>query len=212
MRGAAQRGASSCHGAVTQRGGRRRHLLGLGLAGRLSAHGAGYGGRPRFSKYVPDAAELAQTEELPHSRYGPGRLHTHLLERAALIVALHVATGAAAGAASKSRLAALLLGPVLHLAGDCLPHEDFHSTRLEIGTGLAGILLLAARRGPLDPATLGAAASSAPDLEHILPFLRPGRRKLFHDRLGWHREGPFPAYVQLLLAGGILAALVAPRR
>jgi hypothetical protein len=127
-----------------------------------------------------------------------------------VIVALHVATGAAAGAASGSRLAALLLGPALHLAGDRLPHQDFRSRRFEIGSGLAGVLLLAARRGPLDPATLGAAASSTPDLEHVLPFLRPGGRKLFHDRLGWHREGRFPAYAQLLLAGGILAALIAP--
>jgi hypothetical protein len=149
---------------------------------------------------------------MPDSLYGPGRPRAQLFAKAAVIVALHVATGAAAGAASGSRLAALLLGPVLHLAGDRLPHEDFHSTRLEIGTGLAGILLLAARRGALDPATLGAAASSAPDLEHVLPLLRPGGRKLFHDRLGWHREGKFPAFVQLALAGGILAALVAPQR
>jgi hypothetical protein len=124
-----------------------------------------------------------------------------------VIVALHVATGAAAGAASGSRLKALLIGPVLHLAGDRLPHEDIHSTRFEIGSGLAGVYLLAVRRGPFDPATLGAAASSAPDLEHVLPFLRPGGRKLFHDRLGWHRAGRFPVHLQLLLAGGILAAL-----
>ena len=124
-----------------------------------------------------------------------------------MIVALHVATGAAAGAASGSRLKALLIGPVLHLAGDRLPHEDIHSTRFEIGSGLAGLSLLAVRRGPFDPATLGAAASSAPDLEHVLSFLRPGGRKLFHDRLGWHRAGRFPVHLQLLLAGGILAAL-----
>jgi hypothetical protein len=129
----------------------------------------------------------------------------------AVIVALHVATGAAAGAASRSRLAALLLGPIIHLAGDRLPHQDFRSRRLEIGSGVAGILLLAARRGPLDPATLGAAASSAPDLEHVLPVLRPGSRKLFHDRLGWHRAGRLSAYLQLVLAVGILAALIAPR-
>jgi hypothetical protein len=128
-----------------------------------------------------------------------------------VIVALHVATGAVAGAASRSRLAALLLGPVLHLAGDRLPHQDIRSRRFEIGSGLAGLLLLAARRGPLDPATLGAASSSAPDLEHVLPFLRPGGRKLFHDRLGWHRSGRFPAELQLLLAGAILGALVARR-
>ncbi|MGZ8701309.1 MAG: hypothetical protein ACXWZY_03330 [Gaiellaceae bacterium] len=127
-----------------------------------------------------------------------------------MIVSLHVATGDAAGAASGSRLAAVLLGPILHLAGDRLPHQDIGSRRFEIGSGLAGLVLLAARRGPLDPATLGAAASSAPDLEHVLPFLRPGGSKLFHGRRGWHRSGRFPADLQLLLAGAILGTLVAP--
>ena len=129
-----------------------------------------------------------------------------------MIVALHVATGAAAGAASRSRPAALLLGPILHLAGDRLPHQDFRSQRLEIASGAAGLLLLAVRRGPLDPATVGAAASSAPDLEHVFPILRPGGRKLFHDRLGWHRAGRFSASLQLLLAVAILGGLIAPRR
>ena len=128
-----------------------------------------------------------------------------------MIVALHVATGAAAGAASRSRLAALLLGPTLHLAGDRLPHQDFRSRHFELASGVAGVLLLAVRRGPLDPATVGAAASSAPDLEHIFPSLRPGGRKLFHDRLGWHHAGRFSPYLQLALAVGILGALIAPR-
>jgi hypothetical protein len=127
-----------------------------------------------------------------------------------LIVALHVATGAAAGAASGSRLTALLLGPILHLAGDRVPHEDIRSRHFEIGSGLAGLALLAARRGPLDPATIGAGASSAPDLEHVLPFLRPRGSKLFHGRYGWHHSGRFPASLQLLLAGAILGALIAP--
>jgi hypothetical protein len=127
-----------------------------------------------------------------------------------VIVALHVATGAAAGAASGSRLVALVAGPILHLAGDRVPHEDIPSRRFELRSGLACLLLLAVRRGPLDPATLGAAASSAPDLEHIFPFLRPGGRKLFH--WGWHRSGRFSADVQLLLAGAIVGALAAPRR
>jgi len=129
-----------------------------------------------------------------------------------VIVSLHVATGAAAGAASGSRLAALLMGPLLHLAGDRLPHQDLRSRRFEIGSGLAALVLLAARRGPLDPATLGGAASSAPDLEHVFPFLRPAGSKLFHGRRGWHRSGRFPADVQLLLAGAILGTLIAPRR
>jgi hypothetical protein len=128
-----------------------------------------------------------------------------------VIVALHVATGAAAGAASGSRLAALLIGPVLHLAGDRVPHQDLHSARAEIGTAAIGLVLLAVRRGPLDPATLGAASSSAPDLEHIVPLLRPGGRKLFHDRLGWHRSGRFPPSLQLMLAGAILGALLVHR-
>jgi len=125
-----------------------------------------------------------------------------------VIVALHVATGAAAGAASGSRLAAVVLGPLLHIAGDRIPHRNFHSRRFEIGSGLGSILLLAARRGPLDAATLGAAASAAPDLEHVLSFLRPRGKKIFHDH-GWHRSGPFPASLQLLLAVAILTALTA---
>jgi hypothetical protein len=125
-----------------------------------------------------------------------------------VIVALHVATGAVAGAATGSRAKAILLGPVLHLAGDWMPHEDFRSRRFEIGSGVAALALLAARRGLFDPATLGAAACSAPDLEHVLSSLRPGGRKLFHDRLGWHRAGRFPALLQLALACGILGALV----
>jgi hypothetical protein len=128
-----------------------------------------------------------------------------------VIVSLHVATGAAAGAASGSRVTALFLGPILHLAGDRVPHEDIGSRRFEIGSGLVCLALLAARRGLLDPATLGAAASSAPDLEHVLPSLRPRGRKLFHGRRGWHRSGRFPTRVQLLLAGATIGVLVAPR-
>jgi hypothetical protein len=128
-----------------------------------------------------------------------------------MIVALHVATGAAAGAASGSRLAGVIAGPILHVLGDRVPHQDIPSRRFEIRSGLACLALLAVRRGPLDPATIGAVASSAPDLEHVLPFLRPGGHKLFHH--GWHRSGQrFSADLQLLLAGAILGALIAPRR
>jgi len=129
-----------------------------------------------------------------------------------VIVSLHVATGAAAGAVSGSRLAAVVLGPILHLAGDRLPHRDIDSRRFEIGSGLVCLAILARRRGLLDPATLGAAASSAPDLEHVVPLLRPRGSKLFHGRRGWHRSGPLPTGVQLLMAGVIIGALVAPRR
>lgn len=129
-----------------------------------------------------------------------------------MIVSLHVATGAAAGAASGSRVGAIVLGPILHLAGDRLPHRDIDSRRFEIGSGLVCLALLAIRRGLLDPATLGAAASSAPDLEHVVPVLRPGGGKLFHGRLGRHRSGPLPTGVQLVVAGAIVGALLVPRR
>lgn len=128
-----------------------------------------------------------------------------------MIVSLHVATGAVAGAVTRSRAAAVIVGPILHLAADRVPHEDIGSRRFEIGSGLLCLALLAGTRGPLDAATLGAAASSAPDLEHVVPRLRPRGHKLFHGRHGWHRSGRFPAEVQLLLAGAIVGALIASR-
>jgi hypothetical protein len=129
-----------------------------------------------------------------------------------VIVSLHVATGAAAGSLAGSPLRALVLGPALHLASDRVPHQDIASRRFEIGSGVAAITLLAARCGPFDPVTLGAIGASAPDLEHVIPALRPHGRKLFHGSRGWHRSGAFPVTLQLLLAGAILGFLVAGRR
>src|ERR671931_2603915 len=125
-----------------------------------------------------------------------------------MIVSLHVATGGCVGLLTGSRLGALLLGPPVHLAADRIPHEDIADRRFEIGSGLVCIGLLAVGRGPFDPVTLGAASSSAPDLEHVLPGLRPGGRKLFHDH-GADRRGGLPVSVQLLLAGLILGWLPA---
>jgi hypothetical protein len=129
-----------------------------------------------------------------------------------VIVSLHVATGAALGALTRSRLAALALGTPLHLASDRVPHQDIASRRFEIGSGLFGLALLAVRRGPFDAATLGAAAACAPDLEHVLPRLRPRGRKLFHGGRGWHRAGGFRAHVQLVVAGALIGLLLTPSR
>ncbi|HEY2939348.1 MAG TPA: hypothetical protein VGJ27_06020, partial [Gaiellaceae bacterium] len=65
-------------------------------------------------------------------------------------------------------------------------------------------------RGPLDPAVAGALAASAPDLEHVIRFPRPGGRKLFpsHRFRGWHRAGGLSAPLQLLLAGFLLGLLL----
>ena len=125
-----------------------------------------------------------------------------------MIVSLHVATGGAAGALTRSRVAALALGPVLHALGDAIPHRDIPSQAFETGSGVACALALLVRHGPLSPVTIGALAASAPDLEHVLPRL--GERKLFpsHRFAGWHREGGIPAWAQLAVAGTILALLL----
>lgn len=124
-----------------------------------------------------------------------------------MIVSLHVATGAAAGALVRSRPLALLLGPALHLTGDRVRHEDIPDLSFEIWSGIGCLALLAARRGPLDAAVLGGAAASAPDLEHIFPRLRPGGRKLFHRVR--QRGGGISAEAQLVTAGVLLGAVLA---
>jgi hypothetical protein len=128
-----------------------------------------------------------------------------------MIVSLHVATGAALGAATGSRSATLAIGPLLHLACDRVPHRDIASRRFEIASGIACVTLLAVRRGILDPATIGALAACAPDVEHVVPLPRPGGSKLFHGRRGWHRSGRLPASVQLVVAGAIVGTLLGPR-
>jgi hypothetical protein len=126
-----------------------------------------------------------------------------------VIVSLHVATGGAAGALAGSRAGALLLGPPLHMAGDRMPHRDIHDRGFEVLSGLICLGLLAARRGPFDPATLGAASCSAPDLEHIVRWVRPGGKKVFHPRLTSRGHGRgLPTGVQLLLAGAIVGWLL----
>jgi hypothetical protein len=131
-----------------------------------------------------------------------------------VIVSLHVATGAAGGALAGTRLRALALGPLLHLAGDLIPHEDIPSRRFEIASGIALLGLVALARGPFDPAVIGAAAASAPDIEHVVRLRRPGGRKLFpsHRIHGWHRSGGLPAGLQLLTAGAIVGVLLSSRK
>jgi hypothetical protein len=129
----------------------------------------------------------------------------------AVISSLHVATGAAAGALLGSRSAALVVGPLLHVAGDRMPHYDIGWRKFELWTTIGGIAALAVARGPLDPATVGAFASAVPDAEHVLRFPRPGGKKLFpsHRFVGWHVPGGVPAGLQLVVAGAVLSGLVA---
>jgi hypothetical protein len=127
-----------------------------------------------------------------------------------VIVTLHVATGAAAGALLGSRKKALVAGVVLHALGDYMPHHDINSQRFEIGSGLAAVVALALRYGPTSPAVFGALGASAPDIEHVLPLPRPGGRQLFpsHRVEGWHRPGGVPAWAQLVAAGTILGLVL----
>ncbi len=131
-----------------------------------------------------------------------------------MIVSLHVATGGAAGALAPSRFSAVALGLLTHLAGDLMPHDDIPNRRFELRSGVTAVLGLAIRRGPFDAVTLGAAAGSAPDLEHLVRLPRPGGRKLFpsHRIPGWHRAGGVPTWAQLLAAGALLGLLLAPSR
>jgi hypothetical protein len=126
-----------------------------------------------------------------------------------VIEALHAATGATAGAAVRSPVAAGLLGLPLHLAGDRVPHHDLHNRRFEVASGIGLVCLLALRRGLTDAATIGALAACAPDVEHIIRLPRPGGSKLFHGRRGWHRSGGLSTRTQLLLAGFLIGRLVA---
>ncbi len=131
----------------------------------------------------------------------------------AVIVSLHVASGAAAGALARRQGAAVAAGLLLHFLGDRVPHHDVASRRFEIASGGSLLLLLGLRRGLTDPAVVGAVASSAPDLEHVLPFPRPGGRKLFpsHRIAGWHRSGGPTTATQVLAAGLLVGALLGRR-
>jgi hypothetical protein len=128
----------------------------------------------------------------------------------AVIVSLHVATGAAMGSLVRSRPLALLLGPLLHVAGDQVPHEDIDNEGFEIASGVAALAFLAARRGPFDPVVIGGAAAVAPDFEHVVPWLRPGGEFVFHRGAGRHGSG-LSARRQLLIAGAVVGWLAGRR-
>src|SRR5262249_19850201 len=82
----------------------------------------------------PELASMPSTQSAPrHARLLVPR---RALQSRALIVSLHVATGAAGGALVGSRLASLPLGLVLHLAGDLMPHEDIPNRAFVISSGI----------------------------------------------------------------------------
>ena len=82
---------------------------------------------------------------------------------------------------------ALLLGPALHVGGDHVPHEDIPDRSFEIGSGLFTLGLLAARRGPFDPAVLGGAVLMMTFLG-VVPAAIPARRAVAVDPSKLMRE------------------------
>jgi hypothetical protein len=130
-----------------------------------------------------------------------------------VIVSLHVATGAAAGALLRTRGRAVLAGLALHALGDRMPHWDINDMEFETASGLALLGAFALRHGPASAVVVGALAASAPDVEHAVRLPRPGGRKLFpsHRVHGWHRAGGVPTWAQLL-AAGVLAGVVLGRK
>ena len=128
-----------------------------------------------------------------------------------MIVTLRAASSEPAGALVRSRVAALLLGPSLHVLGDVVTHGEIDSRGFEIASRTAALLALAASYGPLDPVTLGAVPAAAPALERIVPLLRPGARPLFpsHRWKRLHHSGPFPGWAQLAIACTVLGVLIA---
>ena len=131
-----------------------------------------------------------------------------------MIVSLHIATGVPGGALVRSPAdrGGGTLGPILHFYGDRVPHEDIASRRFEIGSGVAGVLALALYAGRSISATVGAIATAAPDIEHVVRLPRPGGRKLFpsHRIPGWHRPwGGLTVETQPLIAGVLLGAVLA---
>ena len=127
-----------------------------------------------------------------------------------MIVALHVAAGAAAGALAGSRPRAIALGLALHGAQDAVPHHDIPSRRFEAASGLGCSPFSRSDVASSIRPRLGGAACAAPDLEHVLPLPRPGGRELYpsHRVEGWHQEGGVPAWAQLATAGVIVALVV----
>ncbi len=91
-----------------------------------------------------------------------------------------------------------------------MPHEDIPSRWFELGSGVAALALVAARRGPLDPATVGAAASAG--ARPRAPAC-PLPRGLFpsHRWARFHHAGGVTARAQLLAAAALLALVLARR-
>lgn len=130
-----------------------------------------------------------------------------------LMVAFHAASGAAAGAATRSRFVGVVAGPFLHVLADRIPHQHPRHGAWEYASGLLIMGLLVRRRGVLDPATIGAASAVMPDLEHLIPRSISRNRKLLHPRRNRRaRQNPGVTVGTQLLLTTVLMLPVLRRR
>jgi hypothetical protein len=130
----------------------------------------------------------------------------------------HVATGALAGRGRNGALEAFIAGVVTHAVMDVAPHGEVHDEQFELVSGAAGVLALAARFGWTSPITMGAIGAIVPDMEHLPQGLGIRQPALFPTHRygvthGWeHKPFAIPAWLQAVLGGAIVGAIVAALR
>lgn len=141
------------------------------------------------------------------------RVSVYVQSSIGLIVVFHAASGAAVGSIARSRLVSAAVGPLLHIGADRIPHDHPRHARWEYVSGLLFMGWLIRRRGLFDPATVGAASTVMPDLEHLIPRSPRRNRKLFHARR--RRNEPVRRRVSVraqLLSTALLSLPVLVRR
>ena len=135
-----------------------------------------------------------------------------------MIQLAHVATGALAGRGRSGLRDAFLTGLVTHAAMDVIPHGEVHDEYFELFTGAAGVVALAARHGWASPITIGAIGAIVPDMEHIPQIVGIRMNGIFPTHRfgvlhGWETKPlAIPAWLQAVLGGAVIVALVALRR
>ncbi len=91
----------------------------------------------------------------------------------------HFAAGALVGGATGNVWAAAVAGLTSHAVLDAIPHYDHPDWRVELGGGLASLVLLLLLPFASWPAVIGGLAGMLPDLENLLHKLGKLERRQF---------------------------------
>jgi len=125
----------------------------------------------------------------------------------------HFAAGALVGGLTGSAALGAVAGLASHAALDMLPHYDHPDWRLELGGGIAALLLLLAMPFASWAAVSGGIAGMLPDLENLFQKLGKLRRDQFvfptHTGLLKHGRplGPRNLFVQAAILVACFALL-----